>query len=148
MNPKPLALLLVMVFVGLTLAGCSTTQKAPEPIVEVFGEAALFEFDKAELTPDGEARLQAYRVEAEANFNRADKIKITGYTDNVGTPEYNTQLSQKRAESVRDYLVSIGVDANKMEVNAGGEANPIADNGTKEGRAKNRRVEIEVTGYR
>ena len=148
MKPRLLVLLLVIVFAGFTLAGCSATQVAPAPLVEVFGEAALFDFDKAELTSDGQVRLQAYRIEAEADFNRADKIKITGYTDNVGATEYNHKLSLQRAEAVRDYLVSIGVDANKTEVNAGGEANPIADNATKEGRAKNRRVEIEVTGYR
>ena len=146
MKPSLLALLLVMAFFGSSLPGCAVNP--PVPTVEVFSEAALFDFDKAELTAQGKERLQAYREEAEADLSRADRVKITGYTDNAGTPEYNMQLSLQRAEAVRDHLASIGVDPAKMEVSAGGEANPIADNGTKEGRAKNRRVEIEVTGFK
>ena len=146
MKPKLPAFLLVMAFVGLTLPGCSVCPKAPAPNVEVFAEAALFGFDKAELTPEGKEQLQAYRKGAEADLSRADKVRITGYTDNVGTPEYNTKLSLQRAESVRDYMASIGVDPGTMEVSGAGEANPVADNTTPEGRAKNRRVEIEVIG--
>ena len=73
-------------------------------------------------------------------------MKITGYTDSVGSSAYNKKLSLKRAEAVRDYLVSLGVDANKLEVAGEGMANPVADNKTAGGRAKNRRVEVEVAG--
>jgi OOP family OmpA-OmpF porin len=112
----------------------------------VFEEAALFDFDKADLKPEGKEQLKAYREKAQADLSRADKVRITGYTDNTGTADYNTKLSLQRAEAVRDYLISIGVDPKKMEVSGAGETKPIADNTTKEGREKNRRVEIEVTG--
>jgi OOP family OmpA-OmpF porin len=112
----------------------------------VFEEAALFDFDKADLKPQGKEQIKKYREEVQADMSRADKIKVTGHTDSTGSPDYNKKLSLRRAEAVRDYLVSLGVDPSKMEVSGEGEANPIADNSTKEGRAKNRRVEVDVTG--
>ena len=112
----------------------------------VFEEAAMFDFDKADLKPEGKEQLKKYRDEVQAEMSRADKIKITGYTDNIGAKDYNMKLSQRRAEAVRDYLASLGVDPKKMEVSGVGEAQPVADNSTKEGRAKNRRVEVEVIG--
>ena len=71
---------------------------------------------------------------------------IIGYTDNVGTPDYNSTLSLQRAEAVRDSLISLGSDPKKLQVSGAGEAKPIADNSTEEGRAKNRRVEVGVIG--
>lgn len=118
----------------------------PKPKVMVFEEVALFDVNKAELKPEGKEKIKAYREEAQAELSRADKIKITGHTDNTGGADYNMKLSLKRAESVRDYLTTLGVDPGKMEVYGEGETKPIADNATKEGRAKNRRVEIEVYG--
>jgi OOP family OmpA-OmpF porin len=112
----------------------------------VFDEVALFGFDKAELKPAGQEQIKAYREKAKAELSRADKIRISGHTDNTGAADYNMKLSQRRAEAVRDYLKSIGVDANKMEVIGEGMSRPIADNRTKEGQAKNRRAEVEVTG--
>jgi len=79
-------------------------------------------------------------------MSRADKVKITGHTDNVGDPDYNVKLSLRRAEAVRDYLISLGLDSKKVEVIGAGETEPVADNSAKEGRAKNRRVEVEVIG--
>jgi len=152
MKPKLLALLLVMAFLGFSLSSCDTCSQQPPPPkpappkVMVFEEAALFDFDKADLKPEGKEQLKAYREKAQADLSRADKVRITGYTDNTGTADYNTKLSLQRAEAVRDYLISIGVDPKKMEVSGAGETKPIADNTTKEGREKNRRVEIEVTG--
>ena len=112
----------------------------------VFDSAALFDFDKADLKPQGKEQIKAYREGVRAKMSQADKIKITGYTDSTGATEYNMKLSLRRAEAVRDYLISLGGDRNKMEVIGAGEKNPIADNSTKEGRAKNRRVEVEVIG--
>jgi OOP family OmpA-OmpF porin len=112
----------------------------------VFEEAALFDFDKADLKPAGKEQIKAYREEAREELSQANKIKITGYTDNIGSADYNMKLSLRRAEAVRDYLVSIGVDPKKIEVKGEGMTNPVADNSTKEGRAKNRRVEVEVAG--
>ena len=118
----------------------------PSSKVMVFGEAALFDFGKSDLKPEGKEQIRAYREEARAEMSRADKVKITGHTDNVGDPDYNVKLSLRRAEAVRDYLISLGLDSKKVEVIGAGETEPVADNSTKEGRAKNRRVEVEVIG--
>lgn len=115
-------------------------------MVMTFDEAALFEFDKADLKPEGMKRLDAYSEETRSALSSAQSVKITGYTDNTGTPEHNLTLSQQRATAVRNYLASVGVDATKMEAGGAGEANPIGDNGASEGRARNRRVEIVVAG--
>jgi outer membrane protein OmpA-like peptidoglycan-associated protein len=114
--------------------------------VMTFPEAALFEFGKAELKPEGKEQISAYREQAREALGRADQVMITGYTDNVGEDADNFALSLQRAEAVRDQLVSLGADANKFHVAGAGEANPIADNNTDEGRAKNRRVEVAVAG--
>jgi OOP family OmpA-OmpF porin len=119
----------------------------PTPKVMVFDAAALFAVDKANLTPEGQQKIKEYREQARAELSSAKTVKITGHTDSTGKPDYNQQLSLKRAEAVRDYLISIGADASKMEVAGMGETNPIADNKTAAGRAQNRRVEVEVTGY-
>ena len=71
-----------------------------------------------------------------------------GHTDSVGSDAYNQKLSVQRAEAVKAYLVSKGIEKNRIYTEGKGEKQPIADNQTKEGRAKNRRVEIEVVGTR
>jgi outer membrane protein OmpA-like peptidoglycan-associated protein len=73
-----------------------------------------------------------------------DVLMVTGHTDAIGSEAYNNQLSLARAESVKAYLVSKGVDVTRVRTIGQGKSQPIADNATKEGRAKNRRVEIEV----
>jgi len=120
---------------------------APTPKVMTFEAAALFAVNKAEISAQGKEKIKEYREQARAELSEAKTIKITGYTDSSGPAEYNQKLSVRRAEAVRDYLVSLGADASKMEVAGMGEAKPIADNKTAAGRAKNRRVEVEVTGY-
>ena len=112
----------------------------------VFGHAALFDFNKADLKPEGKEQIKAYREKVKAEMSSAGKVRVTGYTDSVGKAAYNMKLSLRRAEAVRDYLVSLGVDPGKLEVSGEGMAKPMADNGTAEGRAKNRRVEVEVIG--
>ncbi len=72
------------------------------------------------------------------------KLRIKGYTDNVGNEEFNLKLSKDRAESVKKYLINKGMDATKISAEGFGMQNPIADNATAEGRAKNRRVEFIV----
>jgi OOP family OmpA-OmpF porin len=119
----------------------------PTPKVMVFEAAALFAVNKADISPAGKEKIKEYREQARAQMSEAKTIKITGHTDSSGKPEYNQKLSVKRAEAVRDYLISLGADASKMEVSGMGETKPIADNKTAAGRAKNRRVEVEATGY-
>jgi OOP family OmpA-OmpF porin len=119
---------------------------SPSPKTMVFGHAALFDFNKADLKPEGKEQIKVYREKVKADMSSASKVRVTGYTDNVGTAAYNMKLSLRRAQAVRDYLVSLGADPGKLEVTGEGMAKPIADNGTAEGRAKNRRVEVEVIG--
>jgi OOP family OmpA-OmpF porin len=76
--------------------------------------------------------------------NPGIKGKIQGYTDNIGSDEYNLGLSQRRAEAVEKYLEAKGVDPDAMSAKGYGSANPIASNDTREGRAQNRRVEFRV----
>jgi OOP family OmpA-OmpF porin len=75
-------------------------------------------------------------------------IIAVGHTDSIGTDAYNQRLSVRRAEAVKAYLVSKGIERNRVYTEGKGEKQPVADNRTKEGRAKNRRVEIEVVGTR
>ena len=75
-------------------------------------------------------------------------IIAVGHTDSIGSDKYNNRLSQRRADSVKAYLVSKGIEPNRIYTEGKGEKQPIADNKTREGRAKNRRVEIEVVGTR
>ena len=72
-------------------------------------------------------------------------VKIEGHTDNIGTKEYNQKLSERRAKSVANYLIDKGVDSSKVTTEGFGFSRPIADNKTKEGRAKNRRTEMKFT---
>ena len=111
-----------------------------------FDHAALFDFNKSDLKPEGKEQIRAYREKTMAEMSSASKVKITGHTDNIGKAEYNMKLSLKRAEAVRDYLLSLGGDPAKMEVRGVGMGNPIADNKTAAGRAQNRRVEVEIVG--
>jgi outer membrane protein OmpA-like peptidoglycan-associated protein len=117
------------------------------PVLAVFEESIFFDFDKSDLKPKGKEALKAYREQAKGLLSSASKIKISGHTDNIGTAEYNLGLSQRRADAVAEYLKSLGVDPAKMDIKGEGLARPMFDNRTKEGRAKNRRVEVEVSGF-
>jgi OOP family OmpA-OmpF porin len=75
-------------------------------------------------------------------------IVAVGHTDSVGTDEYNQKLSVRRSDAVKAYIISRGIDAKRVFSEGKGEKQPVADNKTKDGRAKNRRVEIEVVGTR
>ena len=75
-------------------------------------------------------------------------LYTSGHTDSVGSDAYNQKLSVKRSEAVKAYLVSKGIEKNRVYTEVKGEKQPVADNKTAEGRAKNRRVEIEVVGTR
>jgi len=115
----------------------------------VFPSAALFEPKSGELNEQGRALLEASRMDAKDMLSRATYIEIVGHADNVVDENdftSNMQLSQQRAESVRDHLISKGVDARKMVTTGKGATMPIAGNYTDEGRAMNRRVEILILG--
>lgn len=102
-----------------------------------------FAFNSADLTADAKKNLNAV---AEIFIEFPDtELMIEGHTDDVGAAEYNMKLSKRRADSVVAYLKAHGVAANRFSVKAFGETAPRFDNATKEGQAKNRRVEIGVS---
>jgi outer membrane protein OmpA-like peptidoglycan-associated protein len=104
----------------------------------------LFDFNKYTLKPEARERLA--RVSGIVLAYPDLKLQIEGYTDAIGSEEYNQTLSEKRAETVRDYLVSSGVSMNNVAAQGLGKADPVADNSTAAGRKLNRRVEMIVSG--
>ncbi len=102
----------------------------------------LFEFDKSDIRPEFTGELDAA---ADTLLSNPDvTIRIDGHTDSVGTEEYNQGLSERRAESVAAYLEAAGVARDRMTVAGFGESQPVASNDTAEGRALNRRVDIDL----
>lgn len=107
---------------------------------------AFFDFDKSVLKPEGKAKLDD--LVGKIKGINLEVIIAVGHTDSVGTDAYNQKLSVRRAEAVKAYLVSKGIEKNRVYTEGKGEKQPVASNKTSEGRAKNRRVEIEVVGTR
>lgn len=107
---------------------------------------ALFDFDKSVLKPAAKASLDS--LAGKVKSLTLEVIVAVGHTDSIGTDAYNQKLSIRRAEAVKKYLVSQGIEAKRIYVEGKGESQPVADNKTKEGRAKNRRVQIEAIGTR
>lgn len=107
---------------------------------------AFFDFDKSVLKPEGKAKLDD--LIGKVKDINLEVIIAVGHTDSVGSDAYNQKLSVKRSEAVKAYLVSKGIEKNRVYTEGKGEKQPVADNKTKEGRSKNRRVEIEVVGTR
>jgi OOP family OmpA-OmpF porin len=107
---------------------------------------ALFDFDKSVLKPAAIASLNS--LAGQVKSLTLEVIVAVGHTDSVGTDAYNQKLSIRRAEAVKKHLVSQGIEARRIYVEGKGESQPVADNKTAEGRAKNRRVQIEAIGTR
>ncbi len=101
-----------------------------------------FETNSSELTSSSNAELN--KAVAAMNKYPELQIEIQAHTDSMGEAGYNQSLSEKRANSVRDYMTGKGIAANRMKAKGYGESQPIADNGTKAGRKSNRRVELKV----
>jgi len=119
---------------------------APVPSSEKVSYAAdaFFDFDKAVLKPAGKAALDD--LTSKLSSINLEVIIAVGHTDSVGTDAYNQKLSVRRAEAVKAYLQAKGVEASRIYTEGKGETQPIADNKTDAGRAKNRRVAIEIVG--
>src|SRR5258705_3445866 len=120
----------------------------PKPVAEKVTYAAdvLFDFDKAVVKPEGRSKLDDL-----ANKVKSINLEVViaiGHADSVGSDEYNQKLSLRRAEAVKAYLITKGVETNRVYTEGKGEKQPVASNKTAEGRAKNRRTEIEVIGTR
>jgi OmpA-OmpF porin, OOP family len=124
----------------------ATTQPPTVASKVTFAADAFFDFDKSVLKPEGRAKLTDL-VEKIRGVN-LEVIIAVGHTDSIGSDAYNQRLSVRRAEAVKAFLVSKGIERNRVYTEGKGEKQPVADNRTKEGRAKNRRVEIEVVGTR
>ena len=122
---------------------------APQPPAATkvtYAADAFFDFDKAVLKAEGKAKLDD--LVGKVKSINLEVIIAVGHTDSVGADAYNQKLSVKRAEAVKAYLVTKGIEKNRVYTEGKGEKQPVADNKTKEGQAKNRRVEIEVVGTR
>lgn len=119
-------------------------ERVGEGIHLVLNENAVrFDVNKATLTTQAKSNLD--KLVPVFNSYADTNIEIFGYTDNTGKPEYNLTLSQKRAESVKAYLISKGLVASRFKTSGYGIADPIATNDTPEGRSQNRRVEFAIT---
>ncbi|MEY2678757.1 MAG: hypothetical protein RLZ00_1449 [Pseudomonadota bacterium] len=124
--------------------------KAAAPVAAAskvtYAADAFFDFDKSVVKPAGKAKLDD--LVAKIKGINLEVIIAVGHTDSIGSDAYNQKLSVRRAEAVKAYLVSKGIEKNRVYTEGKGEKQPVASNKTKEGRAKNRRVEIEVVGTR
>ena len=110
------------------------------------GADASFDTGKSDLKREGQAKLD--QLVARLKDVSFDSITVTGHTDSVGADATNQKLSLRRANAVKQYLASHGIDGSKIKAAGRGKASPIADNKTAQGRAKNRRVEVVITGTR
>ncbi|HEX5035857.1 MAG TPA: OmpA family protein [bacterium] len=116
-------------------------KRTPERIV--ITKKIHFEFDKAVIRPISFRILDAV-VDIMKQNPDIRKVRVEGHTDSKGSDAYNIKLSQRRSNAVRDYLIAHGVEADRLVAVGYGETRPVADNGTAEGRARNRRVEFTI----
>jgi len=140
-------------------AKCQKAEPEPAPVVAAvappvvapvqrdvtIGAGTLFAVNKYDLQAGGKAGLNML-VSDIKNMPSVTSVEVVGHTDSTGAADYNQTLSEKRANAVRDYLVSQGIAPSLISAKGMGETQPVADNATRAGRAKNRRVEIIING--
>jgi outer membrane protein OmpA-like peptidoglycan-associated protein len=127
-----------------SLEGMAKLQQEPDRMVMTLNGAVLFKHNSSELLPIARERLREVAMVLK-EYESGNQIAIVGHTDSRGNDDYNRRLSEKRAMSVRDYLVSEGVSSSVVSAIGRGESEPIASNDTADGRANNRRVEIVIS---
>jgi outer membrane protein OmpA-like peptidoglycan-associated protein len=125
------------------LARFASVKQEPRGMVITLSGSVIFASAKWDVLPDAQAKLDSVE-KALSEQDPSTKIVIEGHTDSQGSASFNQDLSQRRASSVRDYLVSHGLAADRVTAQGFGAGRPIADNTSPEGRANNRRVEIVV----
>lgn len=121
---------------------------APQPVSEkvTFDTDTFFDFDKAVLKQEGKNKLT--ELISRISGMTVEVIVAVGHTDSIGAESYNQKLSERRAQAVKDFLLTQNLPAERIYTQGKGEKQPEASNKTKEGRSKNRRVEVEVVGVR
>ena len=127
----------------------AAARPAPPPAAATkvtYAADTFFDFNKSVLKADGKAKLDDLAGKVKAI--NLEVIIAVGHTDSVGSDAYNQKLSVKRADAVKAYLITKGIEKNRVYTEGKGEKQPVADNKTDAGRSKNRRVEIEVVGTR
>jgi len=126
------------------LAAAAPSQNKPMRTVTVSGDA-FFDTNKATFRKEAQPELEKISQRVRS-VSSVEAVQVTGFTDNTGSADYNQKLSEARAATVKDFLVKNGIDPSKITILGKGASDPVADNSTKEGRAKNRRVEVMVKG--
>lgn len=111
---------------------------------EALTDIVFFQYDSDEITPEGEQKLQTKAAVLRAN--PGVRIRIQGHCDQRGSTEYNLALGQRRAESVRAYLVNLGIDGTRMSTVSYGKERPLVEGDDEESLSRNRRAEFEITG--
>jgi OmpA-OmpF porin, OOP family len=127
-----------------TVKSKTSPSKAIETIKITYLARTLFDFDRSVIKPEGKQALD--QLIARLKTMRVEIVIAVGHTDSVGTDSYNLHLGQRRAEAVKKYLISQGLEAGRIYTDTKGETQPVATNKTAEGRSENRRVVVEVYG--
>lgn len=123
--------------------GETQVRQTEQGIMFTFSSEILFPVNSSYLNAESSKSIDdVVKVIAQKKADR--QILVEGHSDKTGTAEYNLWLSEKRAVSVKKYMVSLGIDSNRIKASGLGDTKPIADNKTKEGRSENRRVEVTL----
>ncbi|HEX8271577.1 MAG TPA: OmpA family protein [Longimicrobiaceae bacterium] len=120
----------------------ATVERIGEGIAVTFESGILFPFNSTDLYPAGRSNLQ--KLADILQRNPGSEVLVVGHTDNVGSDQYNMDLSQRRAQSAASYLIQRGVSSGRIRTSGRGETEPIASNATESGRSQNRRVEVAI----